>query len=541
MIFAKATLDCALESIAFKYRDSTAIVFEENVVSYNELIRFSNRLANAFYHLGVKKNDKVAIILPNCIEYLYVYFSLFMLGAWAVPFSTRWTSQEIKNVLKDSDTRFIVYRDRIGSFDYNDIIDKVESDGHSFVKRIVLGYSSVKGVERLEDLLKDGDDMAVFRRNNEENDVALLAYTSGTTGVPKGVMIPHGTLVRSSFHTGKLWAKGDEITFSVAPLYAAQGFLAVLIDLVSGITMKWFSGFNPNDILYELSKKDSNVFHTQPTMWNMLLSLSYINSMNFSNLKKVVVSGSLCSSHLAERIENTMGCKVLNAYGLIEATGVVTVTRESDTKDIRFNTVGRPIEGVEVKIVNDERKEVTRGEIGELAVRGYLMKGYYKQQEKTDEIIDEEGWLYTGDLARFYDEENISIVGRKKDMIIRGGFNVYPVDIEDCIARNEKVESVSVVGTEHDIFGESINAFVVPKPGENISAGDVIRYCRDKIANYKIPDEVILVSQLPTLLSGKVQKNVLKQWLREGIPPDCTVLFNGERAGLSGISKLEEQ
>ncbi|HEX2924823.1 MAG TPA: AMP-binding protein, partial [Ruminiclostridium sp.] len=188
--------------------------------------------------------------------------------------------------------------------------------------------------------------------------------------------------------------------------------------------------------------------------------------------------------------------------------------------------VGRPIPGVQVKIVDEERKEVKKGEIGELAVKGYLMEGYYKKEEKTKEIIDDEGWLYTGDLACYYDDGiNIRIVGRCKDMIIRGGFNVYPVDIEECLLKFDKVEDVSVVGKNHEILGESIVAFVIPKPGVNITTGEVISFCRGKIANYKIPDEVIFVSQFPIIPAGKVKKNDLKKWAENGVPDSDSFFF----------------
>ena len=198
-------------------------------------------------------------------------------------------------------------------------------------------------------------------------------------------------------------------------------------------------------------------FHTQPTMWALLLSLPAFDFMPFNHLTKVVVSGSLCSSALASKIQEKTGATLLNAYGLIEATGVVTVTHPEDSDDVRLNSVGRPIPGVELKIVDENRQTLPNGETGELAVKGYLMKGYYKKEEKTGEVIDDEGWLYTGDLACYCeDNKNIRIVGRIKDMVIRGGFNVYPIDIEECLLTSEDIEDVSVVGKEDEILGERL-------------------------------------------------------------------------------------
>jgi len=191
-------------------------------------------------------------------------------------------------------------------------------------------------------------------------------------------------------------------------------------------------------------------------MWTMLLNSRIINFTKFDNLREIVVSGSLCSPELAKRVEAKIGCRLLNAYGLIEGTSVVTMTRFDDADDIRFNTVGRPIPGVEIKIVDENRNGVAFGEVGELAVRGYVMPGYYNNPEKTNEVVDNEGWLYTGDLARYYDKENISIVGRCKDMIIRGGFNVFPSDIEEAILQIPTVQSAAVVGRPHEVLGEEL-------------------------------------------------------------------------------------
>jgi fatty-acyl-CoA synthase len=222
-----------------------------------------------------------------------------------------------------------------------------------------------------------------------------------------------------------------------------------------------------------------------------------------------------------------IGCVLLNAYGLIEATGVATITRLQDDAETRLNSVGSPIPGVEYKIVDQNRKEVGSGEIGELAVRGYVMKGYFKNERKTKEVIDEEGWLYTGDLACEHSSKgNIQIVGRCKDMIIRGAFNVYPIDIEECILRHEGVDDAAVVGKPDPILGESISAFVIPKPGTEFTPGDIKRFCRGKIANYKIPDDVHIISQMPILISGKVRKDILRTWAVEGIPAENRLLLN---------------
>jgi len=529
MHFDNETLDTALETVCTRFRDTPALLIDGRTITFTDLLAHSRDCAERLRGIGIRKNDRVAILLSNSAEYLYLYFACFTIGAWAVPISTRWERDELRNVLIDASVKAIVFEPKIGTINYEAILRDIRRELPTCSHFVGTTASDITTLlfEELFVPADPGDRSDDRHEAVSPDDVALLAYTSGTTGTPKGVMIPHRSLVLTSRHTGVLWDLGPgEVAFSVAPLYAAQGFLAVLIDLVTGVTMKWNTSFNPQDIIREFSRGGITCFHTQPTMWSLLLAQPAFNFVDFSNLKKVIVSGSLCTHELARRIEERVGCTVLNAYGLIEATGVVTVTRPGDSEEIRLGSVGYPIPGAEYRIVDEKRNDVAPGETGELAVRGYLMKGYYNRPEKTAEVIDADGWLYTGDLAtRGSDDGAVRIVGRCKDMIIRGGFNVYPVDIEECILRNECVDDVAVVGKPDDLLGESISAFVIPKPGVLLTEGDIKRFCRGKIANYKIPDDVHIVSQLPILISGKVQKNVLREWVCNGIPEENLVLF----------------
>ncbi len=525
MEFSNLTLACVIRTIANKYRDKIAINFENNEVSYENLLKYSVNLAASLNKIGIIKNDKVAVIFPNCLEYLYVYFSLFLLGAWIVPLSIRYEPDEIEKVVNDSDAETIIYIEQLGKFNYKHVLKDLNDKLPKVKNKIVYNAISIDQDLSLNTLIeKEASKSEQYDIDNiivDPDGVAILGYTSGTTGNPKGVMLTHKNMIMTTYYLGKIWNNTKEdVVFSVAPLYAAQGFSAILIDLIAGATMNFISTFDLNDICKNISNDKVTFFHTQPTMWSLLLSLPNFNKLDFSHLRGVCVTGSVCSPNLANKIESTVKCKVLNTYGLIEASNITTLTREDDPEHIRFNTVGKPIPGAEIKIVDKERKEVNKGEIGELAIRGYLMKGYYKNEDKSKEVIDDDNWLYTGDLARYYDDENISIVGRCKDMVIRGGFNVYPIDIEECLLNFQKIEDVSVVGKPDDILGESLIAFIVPKANTILTAGEVKAFSRGKIANYKIPDEVYFISRLPTILSGKVHKNILRKWALDGVPEE---------------------
>lgn len=513
------------EEICLDNKKDTAIIFDGISYSYEELHRSVLKLSIAFSKLNIKKGSKVALILQNRIEYIFLYFALFYIGAYPVPINTRWGKQEVYNVLNDAKAEVIVTEEKIGNLTYGQYIKE---------------YIEVKEVQKViyfsENLYKDKGiayenfiNIDLQELNKEEiypNDVAMLSYTSGTTGTPKGVMLKNNDIVKISVYTTQTWKNSDEdYPISIAPLYSAQGFLSLFINFSLGKTFKMMSSFNPNDILQEISKNENTVIHTQPTMWSLLLNCRIINFTNFASLTKLVVSGSLCSPELAKQIEEKIGCVLLNAYGLIESTSVVTMTRPDDSYDVRMNTVGRVIPGIKIKIVDENKKEVPHGEIGELAVKGYNMAGYYNNPEKTKEVLTSDEWLYTGDLAKYYDNENICIVGRCKDMIIRGGFNVYPSDIEEYILQIEGVQNAAVVGKTNSILGEEIVAFILPKAGVELNKNIIIKALFSNLANYKMPDKIYFVSEIPTILAGKVNKKELKKWAEEGIPEDKQMTF----------------
>lgn len=514
------------EEICSDNRNDTAIIFDGISYTYDELYNNVLKLSVAFSKLNIHKGSKVALILQNRIEYIFLYFALFYIGAYPVPINTRWGKQEVYNVLDDSKVQVIVTEEKIGSLTYGQYIEEyIERDND--VQKVI--YFSENLYKEKGIAYENFIDVELRELNREEiypDDIAMLSYTSGTTGTPKGVMLKNNDIVKISVYTTQTWENADEdYPISIAPLYSAQGFLSLFINFSLGKTFKMLSSFNPNDILQEISKNENTVIHTQPTMWSLLLNCRIINFTNFESLSKLVVSGSLCSPELARQIEEKIGCVLLNAYGLIESTSVVTMTRPDDPYDVRMNTVGRVIPGIKIKIVDENKQEVSHGEIGELAVKGYNMAGYYNNPDKTNEVLTSDGWLYTGDLAKYYDEENICIVGRCKDMIIRGGFNVYPSDIEEYILQIEGVQNVAVVGKTNSVLGEEIVAFILPKAGVEINKNTIIKTLFGNLANYKMPDKIYFVSEIPTILAGKIDKKELKKWAEEGIPEDKQMTF----------------
>ena len=526
----EVVLRMMLEEILKEHPDREFIQFDGKQFSCREMLDEVKRIAAGFLEKGIRKGSRAAIILDNCIEYIYSYFALFYIGALPVPINIRWKKNELYNILENADVSCIICAKKAGTLPYGDYIREYVKDRDS-VRQVFYTDENLYGEKGMAFSQLKACDPVVPEKLEEiaPDDIVMISYTSGTTGMPKGVLLKNNDVYKISKYSAEYWC-GDrqDKPFSIAPLYSAQGFLSLLINVATECPFKMISSFNPNDIMKEISKRENTIIHTQPTMWNLLLNCRIIDFARFDALKTLVVSGSLCTPALAERVEKRMGCRLMNAYGLIEGTSVVTMTRLDDPEEIRLNTVGRPIDGVEIRIVDQNRKNLRKGEIGELAVRGYNMAGYYRNEEKTREVLDEDGWLYTGDLAKFYDEENISIVGRCKDMIIRGGFNVYPSDIEECIMQMENIQNVAVVGRDHEILGEEIWAFIVPKAGIRVTDRDVTRFLFEKLSNYKMPDKVVFISEMPIILAGKVDKKVLEDWARHGIPDDKQVLFENQ-------------
>lgn len=518
------TLRDLIDDICNQNMKRTVLIFDNEVLTYEQLLSKIRKMAAGLSSFRIKKGTHVAILLDNCLEYIIAYFALFYIGAIPVPINTRWVHDEIRKVLENSKAKYMIAQERSGKTNFSEVILNMIQDGYEIDTVFYKGtnFYADKGCE-LDKLYEHELELVLDEVKGE--DTAMISYTSGTTGNPKGVVLRQNDIVRISVYASRLLVEND-YTLSVAPLYSAQGFLSLLINFSSESKFKMLSSFNPNDIVKEISKGQESIIHTQPTMWTMLLNCKVINFAKFDKLNTLVVSGSLCTPELAKRIERKLGCTLINVYGLIEGTSVVTMTRKGDPDSIRYNTVGRPIPGVSIKIVDEDRNEVPKGEIGELAVTGYIMNGYYNNLEMTSKVIDKDGWLYTGDLARYYDDENISIVGRCKDMVIRGGFNVYPSDIEEVIMQLPNIQTVAVIGRPNAVLGEELVAFIVPKAGEKIDKYEISRYLFRNIANYKQPDCMYIINDMPILLAGKIDKKQLYIWATEGIPDDKMILFD---------------
>jgi len=379
---------------------------------------------------------------------------------------------------------------------------------------------SVRG----ETLLEDGA-IAEREATCEPSDNVFILYTSGTTGSPKGAMLSHHNIARNAEQVTEVLHTTEEDVFLLAvPFFHCFGcVMGITGSITWGAAMVPMQVFKPKEALGLVERFGVSVLYGVPTMFVLELEENRKGKddgtpYDVSTLRTGIMAGAPCPIEVMKGTMEELHCNVSIAYGLTEASPVITMTRFDDSIEKRVETVGRALDGIEVKIADDDRRPLPTDEMGELACRGYnVMLGYYRAPEVTAQTIDNEGWLYSGDLATMDAEGYVKIVGRKKDMLICGGFNVYPAEIEEYLFTHPKVQNVSVIGVPDDVFGEVAVAYVIPREGETIDPQEIVDYCVGEIANFKVPRYVEVVDEFPMTQSGKVQKFRLRESANEAL------------------------
>ncbi len=399
---------------------------------------------------------------------------------------------------------------------------KLKNDNLPFLKNIVfIGDETPPGMFNWKDLMELGEkvsdeELDRVQKTLHPDEVINMQYTSGTTGFPKGVMLTHTNIIgnaKSIAECMKLSPK-DKLCIPVPFFHCFGCVLGTLTCLVSGATMCPVVQFKPDAVLRSVEQLKCTALHGVPTMFIAELEEMEKKKYDTSHLRTGIMAGSPCPIEVMKKVVNVMGAKEMTiAYGQTEASPVITQTRTEDPIEIRVSTVGRALPNVEVKIVDiDTGEEVPPGVQGELCTRGYhVMKGYYKNEEATKNAIDKDGWLHTGDLAIMDENGYCKITGRIKDMIIRGGENIYPREIEEFLYTHPKIKDVQVVGVPSKKYGEEVAAFVQLKEGEMATEEEMKEFCKDKIAFHKIPRYWFFVDEYPTTASGKIQKYKLRE------------------------------
>lgn len=505
------TLYDLIEQGARLHRDRPAVIFEDSITAYAALRQQADRIAASLQEVGIQRGDKVAVWLPNNHLFIPVYLGITAIGAVMVPMNTRYRTQEVSYILNDADVTAIVMVSHFLKMDYQEILGEV-LPGTPAVQHIIMADGEAGSLPGLSwhAFLDAGSDRMPATAGVADDDVAQILYTSGTTGNPKGVMLTHRNVCTNARVTGEVMAVTTNDRYFVAlPLFHSFGLvLGCLTPLIFGSSIVLQDVFDAQQALALMERHRCTMNFGVPTMFMMELEELRKSSYALS-LRSGMMGGAPCPIEAVKGAREEMGCNVLIGYGITETSPLISLTRYEDSDTKRAESVGLPLPGIEAKIVNDQRQSVPTGDIGEIAIRGNTMKGYYKMPEATSEVLDRDGWYYSGDLGKMDQEGYLYITGRKKDMIVVGGFNVYPRELEEVLVTHPGVKNAAVVGVPDTRLGETIKAYLIVEG--KVTAEEIRKFCRRQMANYKVPTYVAFVDTFPMTASGKVQKYKLRE------------------------------
>ncbi|MBN2644360.1 MAG: AMP-binding protein [Desulfuromonadaceae bacterium] len=530
------TVGGLLEDMAQRFPENDALVYPDRGLrlSYAQFNSQCDRIARGLLAMGVKKGDHLSIWATNVPEWVLLQFASAKIGAVLVTVNTSYKSAELEYILNQSDSSMLFLVQGFKDTDYVETVYEVVPEVKScqgaalaseklpYLKRVVfIGGQTPTGMinfAELETLAEQVPEqqLAEVKATLDEHDVINMQYTSGTTGFPKGVMLTHHNIVNNGFNIGECmkFTEQDRLCIPVPFFHCFGCVLGVMACVTHASTMVPVETFIPEQVLKTIEAEKCTAVHGVPTMFIAELEHPNFEKYDLSTLRSGIMAGSPCPIEVMKRVIRDMNCSEITiAYGQTEASPVITQTRTDDPIELRVATVGRALPNVEVKIVDIETgATLPPGKQGELCTRGYLvMKGYYKMPEATAAAIDAENWLHTGDLAVMDENGYCKITGRIKNMIIRGGENIYPREIEEFLYTHPAVSDVQVYGVPDRKFGEQVMAAVKLKEGVTVAEDDIKEFCKGRIANYKIPRYVKFVDEYPMTASGKIQKFKLRE------------------------------
>jgi fatty-acyl-CoA synthase len=542
------TIGKLLQEKAKLHPNHEAVVYADRDLrmTYEEFDQYCRKIAKGLMKLGIEKGDHIAIWASNTPEWLACQFATGKMGGVLVTVNTNYRTAELEYLLKQSDSNTIILMNQFKDASYIDMLYEIvpelkdskpgqlESTKLPFLKNvIVLGNHSYPGTFNFEDIMKLSDDVGdeklEQRMDSLQPDYVInMQYTSGTTGFPKGVMLTHSNIINNAYNIANCMklTKDDRLCIPVPFFHCFGCVLGTMACVTVGATMVPVQEFHPRKVLQTVQDEKCTGLHGVPTMFIAELNDPEFHSYDLSSLRTGIMAGSNCPIEVMKAVIEKMGAKEITiAYGQTESSPVIMQTRTDDPIELKVETVGRALPNVEVKIVEPGTSlEVPVGVQGELCTRGYhVMKGYYKNPDATLEAIDEDGWLHTGDLAVMDENGYCKITGRLKDMIIRGGENIYPREIEEFLYQHSKVLDVQVVGIPDEVYGEEVMAWIILKEGQIATVEEIQEYCKGKISKHKIPRYMNFTDSYPMTASGKIQKFRLKEqaikWIQEVTSP----------------------
>lgn len=490
--------------VAKKYPERPFLIFRDQPISYQESVTMVNKLASALHKEGVKKGDKVAVYLPNSPEYVFSYLAVFSLGAACVPLDVRLTDEELVGILNHSEAMVFVTK-------------PLEKLAFSALKEKVLGLKNIitclvnqqDGGLSFTRIMQEESDQQLEMEIDEQS-LAILYYTSGTTGEPKAVMSNYRSLDNAAAtvrYLGFTETTMGDMELCALPLSHLGGFVYLQFALEYAMGIVLMERFIPLEFLRNIERHKVSWFHIVPSMFTAILQLKEFEKFDLSSLVGVDIFGAPSHPSLIQRFgKYCPNATLWHGWGMTETAAPNTVTDPE-----HLGSIGKAAPWFEVKIVDNDDRELPLDEVGEIVCRGWpVMMGYYKEPEMTAEVM-RNGWLHTGDMGCIDQEGYLYIRGRKKDMIIVGGLNVYSPEVEHIIAEHPKVKEVAVVGVPDKLRGEAVKAVVILKDGQQAQDKEIKAFCRKKLIYFKVPQIVEFRDSLPKTRSGKVQKELLKE------------------------------
>lgn len=495
-----------------------AASLDGEVVTYSELKSRVDACALALIACGVEKGDRVATLSPPCPDFLVVFLATATVGGIWLGLNPRYKFLEYAYVVGDAKPKVLFARTNIDGRDYRRDVAALSEDAEYLTSLVVLSDGPEPTCDHLNygRFIAKGDSISMEslmkrREQTSGTDAALLVYTSGTTGRPKGALLPHRGLVTCCEVQSHHWKAEPTRILNFLPInhVGCVGDISSFI-LMNGGCNVFMEKFDPGKSLEMIEKERVTIWGGIPTTIQMCLEHPDSDQYDLSSIQLIAWSGAAASRSLIERMRKiTPNLSV--SYGLTESVGSVTYAQVGASSDVLSSTIGIPASAFEFRIMTPEGREAIAGEMGEIQLRGdFLMLGYFNRPDETSAAIDKEGWLHTGDLGKMRADGNVELAGRMKEMFKSGGYNVYPREIEMVLEEHPGTAMAAVLGVEDHLYGEVGHAFIVPAPGQDYSTEEISLYCRERLANYKVPKGFTVESSLPLLPIGKIDKSALR-------------------------------
>ena len=507
------------EKNAFQFGDDLAIEFEGQEYTYNDINNIADNLAAGLLEVGVKRGDCVAMLIGNRPETVLCAFACWKIGAAILPMNFYYTDSELNYILQNSNATAFIVGDKYLKYEYLKRVPQITEGCASLQYVLTPGESETEGIVNIKKFMKakvapEAQKLvAAESQKGGEEDIAFIIYTGGTTGRPKGVLVSH----KARYEVDRAWVgmlnlqASDKYLLPI-PLFHLLPWHFVIASFITGSSVTLCQSFDAVQILETIERDKITILPGVPTMFLALMETQEQHNKDLSSLRIGITGGAVFPESKFARVEKALGdFRLLNYYGLTEAGGDITTVRVDDPLEFARKTIGRPVPGFDIKIVGEDGLTRKFGEEGEIAVRADWYKGYYNNPEETQKTFKEDNWLFTGDLGELNREGYVIYKGRRKDMYISGGNNIYPAEIEVALAENQKIANVVVLPIPHDKMGEVGRAYIVPRQNETLQVDEVLAFCKERLASIKIPKEILIRDELPLTPVGKINKKPLQQ------------------------------